>query len=63
MPLLFHVICFLYNAALLAEEDAKSQKADFFSWLKFAIWKGRQIKTIIVYTWPSVIINVWAYGG
>ena len=30
MPLLYHVISFSYNAALLAEEDAKSPKSDFF---------------------------------
>ena len=29
MPLLFHVISFLYNAAVLAE-DAKSPKSNFF---------------------------------
>ena len=63
MPLLYHVISFSYNAVLLAEEDVKSPKSDFFSWLKFAIWKGRQIKTIIIYTWPSIITNVHAYGG
>ena len=30
MSLLNHVISFSYNAALLAEEDAKSPKSDFF---------------------------------
>ena len=30
MPLPYHVISFSYNAALLAEDDAKSPKSDFF---------------------------------
>ena len=30
MPLLYHVISFSYNAALLAEEDANLQNRTFF---------------------------------
>ena len=30
VPLLYHVIRFSYNAALLAEEDAKFPRSDFF---------------------------------
>ena len=41
-----------YNAAVLARENAKSPRSDFFFWLNFAICKGLQIKTTIAYIWP-----------
>ena len=45
MPLLVHVTSFLYNAAVLADEDAKSPRSDFFTdWiLQFAkVGKSKQ---------------------
>ena len=52
MSLLVYVISFLYNVTILAEEDAKYLRSDFFFWLNFAICKGQKIKTTIAYTWP-----------
>ena len=54
---------FFYNAAVLAPEDSKPPISDFF-WLKFAICKGRQIKTIIVYTQDQTSsLYVWVHAG